>query len=57
MADTYGFQDTGSKNHMANGCPDIGRNDPGVGCGLRDAGVDRNNRESKQKRLLVCDYN
>ena len=42
MADMYGFQDTGSKNHMANGCPDTGRNDHAVGSGLRDIGADRN---------------
>lgn len=42
MADTCGYQDTGSKSHMVNGCPDIGRNDRGVGFGLRDTGVDKN---------------
>lgn len=27
---------------MAHGCPDTGINDPGVGFGLRDTGVHRN---------------
>jgi hypothetical protein len=45
MADMYGYQDTGSRIHAANGWLDAGKNDLAVGSGSRDTGVGKYNRD------------